>query len=244
VIKYGERIYRDFSDTSRWKSFRVRVETTDLLIRACDDYSGPVAETVARLRDDIRKHIDIQPDFLTSFNPVARISGAPEVVELMYEASEKAGVGPMAAVAGAIARLVGTGPLSESNEAIVENGGDIWLRLITPACVSIFAGNSPFSGKAGLMIYPDKTPLGVCTSSGRVGPSFSYGIADAVTILSPCAALADAAATGAGNIVKSENDIHSALEYTAGIDGITGTVIIIGDRLAVRGDIEMVDPNP
>ena len=113
----------------------------------------------------------------------------------MIEAGQKAGVGPMAAVAGAIAECVGRELLAFSPEIIIENGGDIYLKCLKKRVVGIFAGKSPLTGKIGLEIDAKDTPLGVCTSSGTVSHSLSFGKADAAVAIAPSATLADAAAT-------------------------------------------------
>ncbi len=126
------------------------------------------------------------------------------IVKTMAEAAEKAGVGPMAAVAGAIAEYVGRELLPFSREVIVENGGDIFLKTQKTRSIGIYAGeSSPFTGKLALRIEPKDTPLGICTSAGTVGHSLSFGKCDAAILVSPSASLADAAATAVGNLIQS-----------------------------------------
>ncbi len=242
-MRHTERAYRDFSDSDRWRAFRVRVETTDLYIRAAADHSSRVRDLVSRLRGEILAHIAQHRDFLTALAPIARIDTASHIVNSMLDASEAAGVGPMAAVAGAIAAAVGSDLSADSNEVIVENGGDIWLRLASPALVDVYAPGTPFAGRLALRIDPAKTPLGICTSSGRVGPSLSFGRADAATVLATDAALADAVATETGNRARRPEDAGAALEYALGVPGVIGALVVIRDTLAVRGDIELVDPS-
>jgi ApbE superfamily uncharacterized protein (UPF0280 family) len=164
---------------------------------------------------------------------------APVLVRRMAQAADKAGVGPMAAVAGTIAEAVGKAVLPLSPELIIENGGDVFLASSRPRLVGLYAGQSPFSGKIALRIDPALTPLGVCTSSGTVGHSLSFGAADAVVVLSPDAALADAVATAAGNLVKSKDLIPQALEFAARIEGVIGVLIVLGDELGAWGQVEL-----
>lgn len=149
-------------------------------------------------------------------------------------------MGPMAAVAGAIAEYVGKGLLLHTDEVVVENGGDIFLRTKTPATVAIFAGESPLSLRVGLRTEPENTPLGICTSSGTVGHSLSMGKADAVCAVSESCSLADAAATSVGNHVKSHADIGQAIHFGKSIPGIMGLVIIIGDKIGMWGKLEII----
>jgi len=81
--------------------------------------------------------------------------------------------------------------------------------------------------------------VGLCTSSAKVGPSVSLGEADAVTVLSPTATLADAAATAIGNRVVSQEDISGALEMATGYDEVLGVVVIAGGSVGVWGEIEV-----
>lgn len=164
------------------------------------------------------------------------------IIERMYEAGERAGTGPMAAVAGAIAEYVGSSLMECSREVIVENGGDNWFFLKNPAAVSIYAGRSPFSGRVGILLEPEETPCGICTSSGMVGHSISFGKADAVTIVAADAAIADAVATQTCNMVQTEDDLNDALDFALSVEGIRGAVIIFREKLAVRGNVRLVNP--
>jgi hypothetical protein len=145
----------------------------------------------------------------------------------------------MASVAGAIAEFVGTELLDLSPEIIVENGGDIYLKSSGKRLVGIYAGQSPLTGKIGLEINGTDTPLGICTSSGTVGHSLSYGKADAVIVLSKSATLADAAATAIGNLIKQPSDIPSGIELAKGIEGILGVIIIKGDNTGLWGKVKI-----
>ena len=158
----------------------------------------------------------------------------------MIRAGKKAGTGPMAAVAGAVAEYVGQGLLKWSPEVIVENGGDIFLKIAEPVVVGLFAASSPFSGNIGIKVEPTPVSLGICTSSATVGPSVSFGRADAATIVSKDVALADAAASGLGNRVRRPADLKPAVEWAMGIAGVEGALVVLGDKIAALGDIELV----
>jgi len=158
----------------------------------------------------------------------------------MVEAARACGVGPMAAVAGAVAEAVGRALLAENQQVIVENGGDIFLQTKTPRVAAIYAGASPLSGKVGVRISRVGQPLGVCTSSGTVGHSLSFGKADAAIVLAESAALADAAATALGNRVQTADDIDPALVWLRGIEGALGGAVVVGDKLGAWGEVELV----
>ncbi|MBN1531029.1 MAG: UPF0280 family protein [Spirochaetes bacterium] len=232
------RTYRDFTGTGRWKSFAVKVETTDLYIRASSHLCAPALDSVRRIRECLWRHIEDHPEFLTSLTPLPEPEGAPAAASMMYGAASIAGVGPMAAVAGAIAQLVGLELAAHSGEIIVENGGDIWMRLTGPAEVTLFAGEFRFPGGIRILVRPEDTPCGICTSSARIGSSISFGKADAATVLAPDAALADALATECCNRVKWEEDIEPALDYAMD-RGAHGVIVVYRDLMGIRGSIEL-----
>jgi hypothetical protein len=130
--------------------------------------------------------------------------------------------------------------LAHSKEVIIENGGDIFIRTTFPLTVAILAGHSTLSGKLGIRIDSQASPVGVCTSSGTVGHSLSLGRADAAVVISASAALADAAATAIGNAVSGKADVPSAIRLGEKIDGVLGIVVILDDKMGVWGNVELV----
>ncbi len=233
------RTYRHWIKDKDLVSFNVAVKETDLYLRAATDLHRKAYKLVLKYRDTLESYIERHPAFLTSLNPLAADEDAPRIVQEMSAAAGKAGVGPMASVAGAIAEFVGSELLAFSPEIIVENGGDIYLKSLKKRRIGIYAGESPLSGKIGLEINEDDTPLGICTSSGTVGHSLSYGKADAVIVLAKSAALADAAATAIGNLIKQSSDIPGGIEFAKGIDGLKGMIIIIDDKLGLWGEVKI-----
>ncbi|MDO9516340.1 MAG: UPF0280 family protein [Syntrophales bacterium] len=240
-MEYLKRTYRNRISKGSLVSFQVKVKETDLYIGAESDYTDAALQSVRRHREYIEEYIRHNPSFMDSMTPVAIDAFAPAIIREMIEASGLCGVGPMASVAGAIAQHVGLDLMEHSDNIIIENGGDIFLRLIDKdGTVGIFAGDSPLSYKVSLKVKSEGSPFGICTSSGTIGHSTSFGRADAVCVTSESTILADAAATSIGNRVKREGDIKGALEYGIGIKGVLGVLIIIGDKLGIRGDIELV----
>lgn len=237
---YEERLYRNLFKGINLEFFDVCVYETDLRIGASRNLYEEALSSVKKYRQQIEVYVSLYPEFLTSLEPVKVQPGAPPIVVRMCEASRKAGVGPMAAVAGAVSEMVGFDLLKYSDEVIAENGGDIFIRTNETRKVGIYAGNSPLSEKVALEISPEKTPLGVCTSSGTVGHSLSFGKADAAVILSKDAFLADAVATATGNIVKSAADIETAIQFASSIEGVEGVLVIIGDKMGAWGDVKLV----
>jgi uncharacterized protein len=233
------RDYRNWIRDKDLVSFTVEVKETDLHIRARRNLRRKALKSVVRHRSSLESYIERHPKFVGALSPISVGSDAPHIVQSMARAAERVGVGPMAAVAGAIAECVGDDLLAFSPEVIVENGGDIFLKTLKKRVVGVYAGQSPFTGKVALEVEPDETPLGICTSSGTVGPSLSLGRADAVIVLSPSASLADAAATAVGNLVGNAEDIPKAIEFAQSIEGLKGVVIIKGDKLGLWGEVRL-----
>ena len=237
---YEPKTYRHWIKDTDLTSFNVTVRETDLQIRARRNLSGKALKSIQKHRDPIEQYIKRNPLFLTSLKPLPIEDNIPQIISEMSLAAEAVSIGPMSAIAGIIAEKVGTDLLAHSPEIIVENGGDIFLKTTKKRLVGIYAGDSPLTGKIALEIDPDETPLGICTSSGTVGHSLSFGKADAVIVLSASTPLADAAATAIGNIVNSVQDVNSGIEFAQGIDGLKGLVIIKDDTMGMWGEVRIV----
>jgi len=237
---YEPQVYRQWIKDSDLASFNVTVRQTDLYIRARRNLKGKALKSVLRHRASLEKYIEHHPLFLTTLEPYQAEKDAPAIVKEMSRASQLAEVGPMAAVAGAIAETVGRDLLLFSPEVIVENGGDIFLKISQKRLVGIYAGHSPFTGKIALEIKPQETPLGICTSSASIGHSLSLGGADAVIALSHSTPLADAIATATGNMVRDTDDIPKTIEKAQKIERLHGIVIIKGDKIGIWGKVKIV----
>jgi ApbE superfamily uncharacterized protein (UPF0280 family) len=236
---YSERTYREYFKGESLVFFKVVVEETDLMIGADRLLEKEAKAAVLKYRSQIKSYVRTHPGFLKSLHPLEADSNAPLIIKRMCESARAASVGPMAAVAGAISEMTGMELLSHCKEIIIENGGDIFLKTDRVRKVGIFAGQSPLSGRIRIEIQPDRTPIGICTSSGTVGHSLSFGKADAVVIISKDTFLADAVATSVCNRIQSDGDFEEALEYAMGITGVEGVLAIFKDKMAVRGDITL-----
>ncbi len=236
---YRERFYREDTHAKGLVSFHVKLKETDLYISTEKDLSSEALEAVKVCRGELERFIERHPVFRDTFKPYEIPDDAPHIVKDMAGAAAQVNIGPMAAVAGAIAESVGREMLKLSREVIVENGGDIFISTKQPRLISIFAGISPLSNKIAVKIEPKQTPLGVCTSSGTVGPSVSLGAADAVVVISKSVSLADAAATAVGNKVHKKNDIEKAIKYAQTVKGIQGVLIIKDEQMGMWGEIEI-----
>ena len=237
---YEPRTYRHWVKSQDLVPFHVVVKETDLHIQALTDLKRKALKSVLKYRDMLERYIERHPSFLTSLQPLTVVDDAPRIVQSMSESADKVGVGPMASVAGAIAEFVGYDLLDFSPEIIVENGGDIFIKSAKQRLIGIYAGNSTLTGKIGLEINEGDTPVGICSSSGTVGHSLSYGKADAVIVLSRSATLADAAATAIGNLIINSIDIPAGIDFAKGIDGLLGVVIIKDDNMGLWGGVKII----
>jgi len=229
------RAYRRLHHGAGLCYYQVVEAETDLHIGSERRMEAEARAAMLEARQQVVEAIRKRPVFLTSLEPIAPMDEAAVAME-MIRATAICGVGPMAAVAGAIAAYVGA---ALPGNVIVENGGDLYIRSMEPRIISIYAGDSPFSHKIALRVTATQG-CGVCTSAGRVGPSLSFGDADAVVILADNATLADACATAAGNRVQGDDGVQLAVEYASQVPGIRGVLAIRGEQLAAWGDVELV----
>ncbi len=202
---------------------------------ACDRY-GLVTYEIVRQRRLLERYIARHPAFLTALEPIDPMAGAPDVAVRMAGAAALVGVGPMAAVAGAMAQMVVESVLAAgAEEAIVDNGGDIFMKTVAPATVSLDAGEGAVGDKLSFLVKPEDTPLAICSSSGKMGHSFSFGRCDLATVVARDGALADAAATLAGNIVRRPTDVKRTLDRVVRIAGVSGVLIVVGGNVGMAG---------
>jgi len=242
---YVDRDYR-LRFGSSMEMHLLSVKETDLAIYLPkgiwnEQLADKTEQFIRQKRFELEEYIKLDPAFAATHEPyLLDPSIAPLIALAMARAGNKAGVGPMAAVAGAFSHAVGQFLLPYTDEVVVENGGDIFIVGQQDRVIGVFAGKSPFSHKIGIKIAKKNMPLGVCTSSGTVGPSFSYGKANAVVILSHDVLLADAVATAAANVVQTEEDLEKSVEIAKNIKGIKGILAIKDKQMAAWGDIELI----
>lgn len=243
---FEPRIYRKVMGAERFLSFEVSYFDTDLWIGINNAQDLPeikafAHQKITEYREILENYIKKNPSFKISFEPVIMEEDAPEMAKTMAEAARKTGVGPMAAVAGAFSEFVGNDIKKQFciDEIIIENGGDIYLDIKDTIIIAIFAGKSALSEKIGLKIPPAYTPLGVCTSAGTVGHSVSLGKADALTVVCKNTLYADAYATRLANLIKTDNDIDTVLKMSEEFDEIISVVVIHGDKVGIKGELEI-----
>lgn len=204
---------------------------------SCEPFDVVTAEIV-RQRRILENYIKRHPDFQHSLEPVDCLPDAPDIAQQMAKAAQLVGVGPMAAVAGAMAQFAAQAALdAASDEVIAENGGDIYLQTSEPVIIGLITGQTQLAARLAFSLQASDTPLAICSSSGKMGHSMSLGKCDLATVVAKNASLADAAATQAANLVETVDDVDSALEKIAGIEGVDGVMIIKTDRVGLAGKL-------
>ncbi|WP_340111423.1 UPF0280 family protein [Maribellus mangrovi] len=243
---FEERTYRTQFNTERFKGFEVKHLETDLWVGVDpgsfdEKMEGLVLEKIKSLRKIFDKYIEEEPFFKKSLKPFQPAEIAPAEAKEMAHAAEKAGIGPMSAVAGLFAREVGEEIRRNFSvkELLIENGGDIYLFLQDELVLSVFAGESILSERIGLVIPAAANAFGVCTSAGTVGPSLSYGKADAVVVVCEDILLADALATALGNLVKSPDHVQKVINKADKYPEIQSLLIICEDKIGIKGENEI-----
>ena len=240
--KYQRRFYRDWVKPGDLYLAHIREKETDLEIltnRLLDkDF---LKDRLLEYRFAIESYIAKDRRFLTALKPLEVELNAPRIVKEMSKEAKLANVGPMAGVAGAIAQFLGQDLLRRGyKDVLIENGGDIFLKITKTRLIGIYAGKSKLWNKLSLKIGPLDTPLGVCASSGTIGHSLSFGIADSVIILSKNACLADMVVTATANLVRSKKDLQRAVDFAKAIRGVVGIVVTLKNNLISWGKTEFV----
>jgi ApbE superfamily uncharacterized protein (UPF0280 family) len=231
----------------RFRFFSVTLHESDLFIGVPHGQYKPSMEAhsldeISRIRLILENQLEKDRSFGTSLEALPlphKDSETPEEVLSMLSCGLKTQTGPMSAVAGLFAEKVGLKLIEEYglDEVVVENGGDLYLKNSTQLISVIHAGSSPLSDKMAFVIPEGQ--WGICTSSGTMGHSLSFGKADAVTVIGESTPLADAWATALANKVKHAEDIELTLDRVQQIPEILGCAIIVEGQIGIRGAFEV-----
>ncbi|MEM3754505.1 MAG: UPF0280 family protein [Candidatus Bathyarchaeia archaeon] len=190
-------------------------------------------------RSELENYLKINPSYKYALDPIEVSESSPKIVKLAAKAARMAGVGPMAAIAGALADLALEAMLKNGSLiSLVENGGEIAANSIIPLNIAIYAGNSPLSGKLGFYVSLEDFPIGIATSSATVSNAINFGEADAAIAIADTASLADAAAKKICNSVKGDikESIKNGLEVAKSLKFIRGAVVIRESYIGVVGN--------
>ena len=195
-----------------------------------------ICEHIQSQRDTLETYGAVNPEFLSSLQPVSIATSAPSIVRKMNEAATIFGVGPMAAVAGAIAQEVGERAISNGETSvIIENGGDMYLNSNKSITVGIFGGLRKKINTLAFKITPELMPYSLCSSSGIMGHSLSFGTCDLATIFAKDAFIADCAATYLANSIRAEEDIESGIDAVLQFPQIDAAFVCLGNKIGFGG---------
>lgn len=223
-----ERVFRQFS----YKEANFRIASSKF---------STITNEIVQQREILEAYIRRIPEFMTSLVPIPPLPHAPRIAQMMHEAAFAVGVGPMAAVAGAFAQIAAEKALTEgADEAIVENGGDIFIVAKDDVVIGLYAGIQHTRLNLGFLVRPSDTPLSICSSSGMMGHSLSLGACDLATVVSKRASIADAAATKAANLVQTARDISRAIETICAIPGVEGVLIVKDGKIGKGGKLPLL----
>lgn len=215
-----------------------RKETVGTAISDSESAVKAAISSIENQRKQLEEYVRKDPRFLYSLEPV-QVDTGPRIAELMTEAAEAAGVGPMAAVAGVLCDLAVEAMVSDGAEvAVVEDGGEAYAVSNRPIDVALLAGDSPLSKQIGFRL--ESFPVGLATSSGVFSHALSFGDAEAVTVFAETAGLADATATAAGNVVKGDDvqgAVRNGVNRALSIRGVRGVFILYRGTVGKAGQL-------
>ena len=219
---------------------KINIQETKINLKT-DLENHNLPDFIIKRRMEIINFSRRNPEFLSSLEPLI-INEAPLIVKLMAKAAIKAEVGPMAAVAGSISQLSLSYLLNKGSQySIIDNGGDIALKTNEKVTIGLYSGISSLSGSIGFQIKAKQTPIGICTSSGTVGHSISFGRSDSVTVFASKSSLADALATSIANNAQGitnqdavQNCLNRADDFKEHFRGI---MVVVGEHAGTIGKI-------
>ena len=227
---------RGYTDAMR---HHFEVGETAVTVISDDEYVGIAQQAVFDAREIILRKISEDPFFKTTYDPYPVSKDDDELIQRMCQASVIAGVGPMAGVAGAVAVFAVESMVEEgAGFAIVENGGDIALKIDRDITVGVYQDDERFRDIA-FRIPKREGIFGICSSSAKIGPSVSLGKTNISTVFSDDVILADACATALGNLIRYEGqeEMSSALETIGRKEGVEGCVSISDGLMAMFGNV-------
>ena len=215
------------------------VGETAVTVISDDEYVGTAQQAVFDAREIILRKISEDPFFKTTYDPYPVSKDDDELIQRMCQASVIAGVGPMAGVAGAVAVFAVESMVEEgAGFAIVENGGDIALKIDRDITVGVYQDDERFRDIA-FRIPKRERIFGICSSSAKIGPSVSLGKTNISTVFSDDVILADACATALGNLIRygGQEEMSSALETIGRKEGVEGCISISDGLMAMFGNV-------
>ncbi|MEA2082111.1 MAG: UPF0280 family protein [Elusimicrobiota bacterium] len=238
VAGVGEKhFYRPQSHVKN--NFIINYRHCSISVSSDADVEKECRKNLPLIYDGIEKHVENNVVFAQSLVPVTADETAPLIIKNMIKAGGKAGTGPMAAVAGAIAETLFRSVKTPFNTLIIENGGDIFASSDKDLICGLYSRSS--FDKFALKIKRSLMPCAISSSSAVIGHSLSFGNALLAVVLSPSGALSDAFATSLANNVQSEEELENAVNFCAAGKRVTGCAAIINEKIAFAGDMEFTE---
>lgn len=220
-------------------TFEITIKESNLFVKTCKDLKTIAFDALYSIRKDLESYILKSKSFLASLSPIKQDKNAPDIVKSMIKVSSYVGVGPMACVAGAVSQEVGKVLLQHCGECIVENGGDIYLKLDRDTSLGLYVGKDNPLNRLSIILKKSNKPYGICTSSAKIGPSLSFGSSDVSLIISHDAYFSDCLASACGNIIKNEQDLKKAVDLARKFKETVGCCFVCNQKVAFWGDIEI-----
>lgn len=210
----------------------------DTNLRVASSAFDLVTRTIMDQRKLLERYIRRHPKFRTALEHIELLDQAPPIAQRMAKASATTGLGPMASVAGTLAQL-GVEAAIESGvkEAIVENGGDMFIASDQTVTIGIYAGSNDIGSNLAFRLQPADLPLAICSSSSKMGHSLSFGTCDLATVVAPEAALADSAATLICNRICSDENLETVLNEAGALGGIRGILAVKDGKIGIWGNL-------
>lgn len=200
-----------------------------------DLHNHDLKHYIFSIRSDLKNYIAKNQDFLLLLEPLKlNDESQPLIIKTMLKSSDICDVGPMACVAGTISELSLNYLIKNNTQySIVENGGDIALINNETVLCGIYSNNEILGNDIAFKLKSRKKPLGICTSSGKIGHSISFGQSDSVTVISKSPSVADGLATRIANDVtgeSSQDKVANALETAENYKEFFEGILIISDK--------------
>jgi len=237
---YEERLYRN-KILSKFK-LEVSFKESDLLICSDKEIAKEKAQAIlVKYYEQVEKYIMENPLFLTSLSPLEIDQTAPAIIKEMLEASQVTDIGPFSSVAGAVAQYVGEELLDYCQEIIVENGGDIFLKINQDKIIGVYLGQEFKVNNLNLKIKKREQSFGVASSSSFLGHSLNFGKVDLVSVVAKDIIIADSFATAISNRIKKIEDVDKILVEVKNKLPIEGLLVAFGGKIFLWGDLEVAN---
>jgi ApbE superfamily uncharacterized protein (UPF0280 family) len=217
----------------RAKAFEIQVQDLTLHITAPEDFAEESRAAALSFWEQLQSYGVRDPEFRSSKRALTRIaSDAPPIVQEVVSAASAAGVGPMFSFRGAVVDSVGRLLGEQTGDVTVSCDGDYFIKAKKRMKVAVRRrGGEPLT----IVLTPEKG-IGLSTTLGRgrggAGP-------DGLAVIGQSCMLADAAAAGVQACLRKPDGFGMALHYLQRVPGVSGGVVVVGDRIGVAGGVEI-----